>query len=98
MTFHVYILRCSGGSYYTGHTDSLETRVKAHKIGAFSGYTAKRRPVQLVFAEELSSRQEAFERERQIKGWSRRKKEALIDQDWEDLKEFSKTHGSTGSP
>jgi len=89
MSFYVYILHCSDDSYYTGHTDNLEARIEAHRQGIFSGYTASRRPVQLVFAEEFSSRQEAFERERRIKGWRRLKKEALIKQDWGRLELFS---------
>ena len=96
----MYILRCSDGSYYTGHTDDLEKRLVAHMRGDFSGYTLNRRPVDLVFAQDFSSRDEAFERERQIKGWSRKKKEALIKGDWDMLKALAmhSTHGSTGSP
>ena len=85
MSFHVYILRCSDRSYYTGHTDRLETRGVAHNQGELEGYTQKGRPVQLVFAEEMPTRQDAIARERQIKGWSRAKKEALISGDWDKL-------------
>ncbi len=85
MDFYVYILRCKGGSYYVGHTDNLEKRLAEHQLGTFSGYTRIRRPVELLFAEPFASRQEAFERERQVKGWSRRKKEALIRREWEAL-------------
>ncbi|MCZ6536210.1 MAG: GIY-YIG nuclease family protein [Chloroflexi bacterium] len=53
MSFYVYILHFSDDSYYTGHTDNLEARIEAHRQGIFSGYTASRRPVQLVFAEEF---------------------------------------------
>ena len=76
MRFYLYILRCSDGSYYTGHTDDLESRVAAHQVGLISGYTRDRRPVEIVFSAEFASRIEALERERQIKGWSRKKKEA----------------------
>ena len=100
LSFYVYILRCSNGSYYTGHTDDLEKRLEAHKRGAFPGYTQNRRPVKLIFAQDFASRDEAFGRERQIKGWSRSKKEALINGNWERLKELSRApaYGSTGSP
>ena len=56
MGFYVYILLCSDGSYYTGHTDSLESRLAAHQKGEIHGYTLTRRPVQLAFVEEFSSR------------------------------------------
>jgi len=85
MTFWVYILRCCDGSYYVGHTDDLDVRLAQHQTGATGGYTASRRPVELVFAEPMPSRDDAFQRERQVKGWSRAKKEALIARDWERL-------------
>jgi len=85
MPFHVYILKCSDRSYYTGHTDGLEARVFAHNQEETHGYTQKRRPVSLVFAEEMPTRYDAIARERQIKGWSRAKKEALIARDWDRL-------------
>ena len=85
MAFHVYILRCSDRSYYTGHTDRIEARVFAHNQEETQGYTQKRRPVSLVFAEEMPTRQDAIERERQIKSWSRAKKDALITRDWDRL-------------
>ncbi len=81
MSFYVYMLQCADGSYYTGHTDDLEKRVAAHTRGQVQGYTSSRCPVRLVFAESLPARQDAFERERQIKGWSRREKQALIQKD-----------------
>ena len=78
MAFYVYILECSDGSYYTGHTDDLERRLETHNAGELDGYTKNRRPLKLVFQQELPSRDEAFAAERQIKGWTRRKKEAII--------------------
>ena len=78
MGYCVYILRCADGSYYTGHTRNLGVRLAEHESGLVPGYTKLRRPVRLVFAEELRTRAEALKRERQIKGWSRAKKEALI--------------------
>ena len=98
MVFYVYILRCVDGSYYVGHSDELERRLTAHQSGEITGYTYSRRPVRLVFTEEFASRYEALQRERQIKGWSRRKKEALITEDWDGLKRLSRARGSTGSP
>jgi putative endonuclease len=75
----VYILRCADGSYYVGRTrESLETRVAQHNAGTFGGYTARRRPVQLVFHQEFAHITDAIAAERQVKGWRRAKKEALI--------------------
>jgi predicted GIY-YIG superfamily endonuclease len=82
MPFWTDILKCADGSYYVGHTDDLEGRIARHTDGTFGGYTSKRRPVTLAFAEASDSRDEAFRRERQIKGWSRAKKEALMKCDW----------------
>jgi predicted GIY-YIG superfamily endonuclease len=90
MSFWVYILKCSDGSYYTGHTDNLERRIAAHTTGMQEGYTAKRRPLELVFSQEFATRYEALCSEFQIKGWTRRKKEALIKQDWNALKHLSR--------
>ncbi|ABC84031.1 GIY-YIG nuclease family protein [Anaeromyxobacter dehalogenans] len=83
--FFVYMLRCSDGSYYVGHTDDLETRVVQHQHGALGGYTATRRPVALVWSAEFASRDQAFLRELQLKRWSRAKKEALIRDDWSEI-------------
>ena len=96
MSFYVYILQCADGSYYTGHTDNIERRMAAHHGGELSKYTSIRRPVRLVFTLDLPSRKEAFALERQIKGWTRRKKEALIQRDWDRLRLLSSAHGSTG--
>ena len=85
MAFYTYILLCADGSFYTGHTDHLEDRIADHQHGRFGGYTAKRRPVQLVWTQDFAERYEALAAERQIKGWSRAKKQALIDGDWEKL-------------
>ena len=78
---YVYMLRCSDSSDFVGHTNDLEHRLAAHERGAIEGYTLSRRPVELVFSDQFSTRLEAFHRERQIKGWSRAKKEALINCD-----------------
>jgi tRNA/rRNA methyltransferase len=81
--FYMYMLKCNDGSYYIGHTDCLETRMSMHNLGKISCYTKNRLPVKLVFVQEFGSRYEALAAERQIKGWSRKKKEALIKQDWD---------------
>ncbi|MBS3907388.1 MAG: GIY-YIG nuclease family protein [Syntrophaceae bacterium] len=85
MSFWVYILRCAGNSYYTGHTDNLDKRIVAHQTGEIEGYTSTRLPVTLVFADEFPTREEALDRERQIKGWSRKKKEAMMQGDWAEV-------------
>ena len=89
MAFWAYILRCSDGSFYTGHTDDLERRVGAHQMGEVPGYTQRRRPVTLAWAQDFPSRLEALGAERQIKGWVRAKKEALIAGDWALLHELA---------
>jgi predicted GIY-YIG superfamily endonuclease len=84
--FWVYILKCTDQSYYTGHTDDLENRLIQHHNAAYQTcFTATRLPVQLMFAQEFATREEALVSERQIKGWSRKKKEALISGDWGTL-------------
>jgi predicted GIY-YIG superfamily endonuclease len=88
--FFLYMLRCRDGSYYVGHTDDLERRVTEHQQGAIRGYTSERRPVVLAWSEEVPTREEALERELQLKGWSRAKKEALIRGDWADVKRLSR--------
>jgi len=98
VAFHVYILRCADGSYYAGHTDNLESRIAAHHHSAILGFTSTRRPVKLVFSEQFQSRADAIGREKQIKRWSRAKKQALINSDWNRLTELSKSGGSTSSP
>ena len=90
MAFYAYILRCSDGSYYAGHTDNLELRISQHEAGLGGQYTAARLPVTLMWSEEFPSRDEALAAERQIKGWTRAKKEALISGDWDSLKQASK--------
>ena len=90
MEWHVYILRCADGSFYVGHTDDLDARVKAHNQGHGAAHTCLRRPVVLVYSERASSRLEASQRERQIKRWSKAKKQALITGDLPALKRLSK--------
>lgn len=74
----MYILECSDGSYYTGSTNNLELRLNQHQAGKGANHTKKRLPVKLVYFEEFDRIDEAFYREKQVQGWSRKKKEALI--------------------
>ena len=74
----VYILRCADGSLYIGHADDMTARLERHNAGRASSYTAQRRPVVTAHVEVLSTRTAALARERQLKRWTRRKKEALI--------------------
>ena len=91
-TYYFYILKCSDGSYYSGSTTNLENRIKAHNQGRGASYTAKRRPVQLVYHEKFGNLDVAVKRERQIKKWSRAKKVALISGEKKKLKKLSKSH------
>ena len=91
MSFCVYILKCADGSYYTGHTDHLERRMAQHRNRAFpSCFTASRLPVELAFVQEMRTREEAIAAERQIKGWSRKKKEAMMRGDWSEVSRLSR--------
>ncbi|UOQ90040.1 GIY-YIG nuclease family protein [Agromyces endophyticus] len=74
----MYMLRCSDGTYYVGSTRNLERRLEEHSLGVVPSYTSTRRPVELVFAEEYDRIDDAYAREKQVQGWSRRKREALI--------------------
>jgi len=74
----VYILKCSDASYYTGKTQNLEQRIAQHQNGTYKGYTSKRLPIKLVFVEGFPTYHDAIKAERQIKGWSHAKKDALI--------------------
>jgi putative endonuclease len=88
---YLYILRCADGSYYVGSTTNLELRVAQHEAGEGGAYTAQRLPVKLVYTCEFDTPHEAFIRERQVKGWSRKKKQALIREDYEALVELAKS-------
>ena len=96
----MYILECSDGSYYTGSTNNLEIRLDQHQAGEAANHTKKRLPVKLVYHEEFDRIDDAFYREKQVQGWSRKKKEALINGQHYKLPELSKSHSpvaSTGS-
>jgi putative endonuclease len=90
MAFWVYILRCSDDSYYTGHTDNLENRIGEHQSGRGSSYTSSRQPVELAWSQECTTREEALGAEMQIKGWSRKKKEAMMRGAWADVAQLAK--------
>ena len=88
--YYVYILKCSDNSFYTGVTNDLENRFLQHHDGKHpESYTYKRRPVELVFHQEFNEVNDAIAFEKQVKGWSRKKKEAIINNNWESLKELS---------
>jgi putative endonuclease len=88
--FH-YVLRCADGSYYVGTARTgLDMRVAEHNAGIFGGYTAKRRPVSLIFSQYFDSIADAIAAERQVKGWTRAKKEALISGDWTRVSELAR--------
>ena len=88
---YLYLLRCADGSYYCGTArQGLELRVAEHDSGAFGGYTATRRPVTLAYSQWFERITDAIAAERQVKGWSRAKKEALIRGGFEALRTLSK--------
>lgn len=99
MSFWTYMLHCRGGYFYTGHTEDLERRVDQHRSGMFRGFASDRLPIELVWSQEFPSRYEALAAERQIKGWSRSKKMALIQGDWLRISCVARSKGSpsTGS-
>ena len=90
MTAWAYMLRCADGSYYVGCTTNVDQRLGEHQAGTFGGYTASRRPVEMVWADEFPTIDDAIAVERQLKGWSRAKKEALIRGDFGRLPGLSK--------
>jgi predicted GIY-YIG superfamily endonuclease len=89
--WYMYILKCCDGSYYTGHTNFLEERIRKHNAGQAAKWTAHKLPVRLVYKEAYQTEQQAIRRERQIKKWSHQKKEALISGDFKTLKILSKS-------
>ncbi len=91
----MYILECSNGMYYTGSTNNLELRLQQHQNGEGANFTKKHLPVKLVYFEEFARVDEAFYREKQIQGWSRKKKEALINNQFEKLHDFAECKNET---
>ena len=92
MKGYMYILLCSDGSYYTGSTIDLKRRLEQHQNGEGANHTKKRLPVTLLYFEEYSRIDEAFYREKQIQGWSRKKKEALMEGNADLLPELAKSY------
>lgn len=95
MSFWVYILECSDRSYFTGHTDDLEGRLEQHVSGRIPGcYMHSRRPLTLAFSQAFETREEALTAERQIKGWGRKKKSAMIRGDWSEVSRLARSHAA----
>jgi putative endonuclease len=89
--FYMYMLQCSDGGFYVGHTDNLEYRIAQHDNGSFvTCYTFARRPVHLVYSQGFASREDALAMERRVKGWSRAKKSTLIKGDWAEISRLSR--------
>ena len=95
MKGYMYILECADGSYYTGSTTDLELRLQQHQSGEGANHTRKRLPVRLVYYEEFDRIDEAFYREKQVQGWSKKKKEALINGDFEKLHQEAECKNET---
>ena len=91
--FCVYVLKCSDGRYYTGHTDDLARRIAEHQQGGHCDFTSRRRPVALMWSENFQTRIEALEAEVRIKPWSRAKKEALFRGDWQMVGHYARPPG-----
>lgn len=89
--YFVYILECSDKNYYTGVTNNLEKRFAEHQAGTIHGYTSTRLPVRLIYSANFSDINEAIKFEKQLKGWSRKKKEALMRGDFDALVLLSKS-------
>jgi putative endonuclease len=90
MASFVYILKCADDSYYIGCTTNLDQRIGEHQAGINPGYTATRLPVECVYAVEFQTIHDAIACERQMKRWSRLKKEAVIRGDWDSLPGLAK--------
>ena len=94
----MYILECANGSYYCGSTNNLERRLRQHQSGRGANYTRKHGPVRLVYIEEYARVQDAFYREKQIQKWTRKKKRALIEGNYEALHHAARcSNGSSQS-
>lgn len=87
---YMYILQCVDDSYYVGSTRNIEKRLWQHNQGLGAKYTARRLPVKLVYTEEFDSIADAFAREKQVQGWGRAKREALIRGDYDALPDLTK--------
>jgi putative endonuclease len=92
MKGYMYILECSDGSYYVGSTKNLDLRLQQHEQGEGANHTKRRLPVKLVYAEEFSRIDYAFNREKQVQKWRREKKEALIQGNLNKLPDLSRSY------
>ena len=90
MEFTLYILECTDGSFYIGHTDDMDQRMLQHDQGKGCVYTSTRRPLKLVHAESFQTRYEALSMERKLKGWSRAKKLAYMTGNWKEVSRLAK--------
>ena len=99
MGIYVYMVRCADGSYYVGSAtgEDLAPRIDQHNAGAYPGYTFTRRPVVLVWSERFERITDGVAVERQIKGWGRAKKEALIRSDWAAVSRLAQRRGGLAS-
>ena len=97
MKGYMYILLCANGSYYTGSTNDLERRLEQHQAGEGANHTKKHLPIELVYYEEYDRIDLAFNREKQVQGWSRKKKEALIENRAKDLPLLSRNYTQYGA-
>lgn len=96
--YFVYILECSDKSYYTGITNNIERRLIEHQSGLKPDtYTFNKRPVKLVFYTDFLDPNQAITFEKQVKGWSRAKKEAIINDDWDKLKILAECKNDTSN-
>ncbi|MBP7710599.1 MAG: GIY-YIG nuclease family protein [Rickettsiales bacterium] len=93
----MYILECRDKSFYVGSTTDLERRLSEHQNGLGAVYTRKRLPVKLVFSEEFERIDEAYFCEKRVQGWSRKKRIALINKDWQAVAEFAKCVNESSS-
>jgi putative endonuclease len=97
-TMYVYILKCSDDSFYTGVTNDLEMRFEQHVQGINRNcYTFSRRPLEIVFYEFFNDPSSAISFEKKLKGWTKAKKLALINSNWDKLKELSSCKNDTNS-
>jgi putative endonuclease len=97
--YYVYIVECRDGSYYIGITNDLERRMWEHNTGHDpSCYTFDRRPVELKYFEHYTDINQAISREKQLKGWSRKKKQALFKENWNELRRLSKSSTIESNP
>ncbi len=97
MTGYMYILQCNDGSYYTGSTKDIERRLAQHQNGEGANHTKKRLPVKLLYYEKYNRIDTAFYREKQVQGWSRAKKEALMRGDLDELPGLSMAYRDIGA-